>query len=42
MPLKNTEVIYQDLEAEKKKFNEALDTLDNVLIRLEELWLLNV
>jgi hypothetical protein len=42
MPLKNTEVIYQDLEGEKKKFNEALDTLDNVLIRLEELWLLNV
>jgi hypothetical protein len=40
--LKNPEVIYRDLEDEKVKFNEALDALDNVLIRLKELWLLNV
>ncbi len=42
MPSKNTEVIYRNLKEEKKKFNQALDALDSVLIRLKELWLLNV
>ena len=32
----------QHLQIEKVKFNEALDNLDGVLIRLKELWLTHV
>jgi hypothetical protein len=40
--LENKEIDCQHLEAEKEKFNAAIDTLDSVLIRLEQLWLSNV
>ncbi len=30
------------LEAEKQKFNAAVDNLDSVLVRLEQLWISNV
>ncbi|CAF1220509.1 unnamed protein product [Adineta ricciae] len=32
---------YRYLEAEKQKFNAAVDTLDNALVRLEHLWISN-
>jgi hypothetical protein len=32
----------QRLEAEKQKFNAAIDTLDSALLRLEQLWISNV
>ncbi|CAF4981589.1 unnamed protein product, partial [Rotaria sp. Silwood1] len=32
----------QRLEAEKQKFNAAIDTLDSALVRLEQLWISNV
>lgn len=32
----------QRLEAEKQKFNKAIDTLDSALVRLEQLWISNV
>ncbi len=38
----SNEIDYQNLEAEKQKFNSAIDSLDSVLIRLEQLWLSNV
>ena len=36
------EIDYQNLEAEKEKFNAAIDTLDSALVRLEQLWITNV
>ena len=36
------EIDSQYLEAEKQKFNAAIDNLDSVLIRLEQLWLSHV
>ncbi|UJR14670.1 hypothetical protein I4U23_001663 [Adineta vaga] len=38
-PLKQIDC--QRLEAEKQKFNAAIDTLDNALVRLQQLWLSN-
>lgn len=32
----------QYLEAEREKFNAALDTLDSALVQLEQLWISNV
>lgn len=32
----------QKLEAEREKFHAAVDTLDNALLRLEQLWMSNV
>ena len=39
-PLKKVDC--QRLEAEKEKFNAAVDTLDSALVRLEQLWISNV
>ncbi|CAF1005748.1 unnamed protein product [Adineta steineri] len=35
------EIDCQHLEAEKQKFNAAIDTLDSALVRLEQLWISN-
>jgi len=35
------QIDYQRLEAEKQRFNAALDTLDSALVRLEQLWISN-
>jgi hypothetical protein len=37
-----TQIDRQRLEAEKQKFNAAIDTLDSALVRLEQLWISNV
>ena len=36
------QVDYQRLEAERQKFNGAIDTLDSALVRLQQLCLSNV
>lgn len=36
------QVDVQQLEAEREKFHAALDTLDDALVRLEQLWIFNV